>query len=414
MLNKIIMPPGGQTTNESQICRWNKHVGDRIQRGDILFEVETDKATLDVESYCEGILLQTCFDEGDSVEAGTVVAYIGEEADRSLIPANSAETPDACSSQPSMHQAVELDEEYLPIIKPVSSDPVPTQPISTAPRPSHILASPAAKKTAREMNVDIDELGEKLGVAIVKVGHVLDAVPPSSSVESEYELITPSRMRTTIARRMTQSAAVPVFTAEITVDMTCCIEMRNRLNEALADRNLKVSYNDILMKCMAAAIDKTPIINASWTDEGIRRYRRVHCGLAVGVEAGLVVPVVRDAQDKSIVQIAKTNAANIDKARSGTLSPEEQTGGTITLSNLGMFGIHRFTAILNPPEACILAVGAVKEQPVTENGQVVSRSIMNITASFDHRIIDGAVGAAFLKDLRILLESPDLLLLSLR
>ena len=414
MLNKIVMPSGGQTTNESLIYRWNKHVGDRIKRGDILFEIETDKAALEVESYCEGTLLKTFFEEGDSVAAGTVVAYIGEEGDLPEAAEESEGKTDISSKQSDEQNADQPDEEYIPIIKTPSSDQQQSQPDTIGRTQADILASPAAKKAAKELNVDINELGKTLGVEIVKINHVLNAVSQSSSDKSEYELIKPSRMRTTIARRMIQSAAVPAFTAEITVNMARCIQARNRINGALSRENLKISYNDILMKCIATAIGKVPSINTSWTDEGIRKYNNVHCGLAVGIEDGLVVPVVRDVQNKSIVEIAQTNAENIDKARQGTLSPEEQEGGTITLSNLGMFGLNSFTAILNPPEACILAVGAIIEQPAIVNGEVFAQPTMSICGSFDHRVIDGATGASFLKELQTLLESPDLLLLSLR
>lgn len=192
--------------------------------------------------------------------------------------------------------------------------------------------------------------------------------------------------------------------------MTQCISLRRKLNDFLKDDEIKVSFNDILMKCASKAIEKYPFINARYGEEKITIYKNVHFGLAVSVEGGLVVPVVRQTNKKTILEIARENMNNIHKARNNQLQPADLTGGTITLSNLGMFGIDCFTAIINQPESCILAVGQIAEKPVSRNGQITSRQMMTITASFDHRLIDGAVGASFLKEMKLLLENPELLL----
>lgn len=410
MLNKIIMPPGGQTTDELRIFRWLKHEGDRIGKGDILFEVETDKATLNVESFCEGILLRTCFSEGDTVETGIAVAYIGEEEDRALLPIVQNGMSGISGKTANGQCGIGENEAQISIPGLQSDPPITKTCIFPGTDDSLALASPAARKAAKEFHVDIGELGKSLGLKVVKVNHVLDTAMKPAVPESEYELILPTRMRAAIARRMTQSAAIPSFGAEIEVDMTECVRMRDRINEALKDQHIHVSFSDILMKGIAAAVGRTPAVNASWTNQGIKQYKRVHCGLAVAAEAGLVVPVVRDVQKISVARIAALNAENVEKARRFELSTEELSGGTITLSNLGMYGISRFMALINPPEACIVAAGAIQTRPVYENSEVKLRSLMNLTATFDHRVVDGAVGAAFLSNLRALLESPLLLL----
>ena len=233
----------------------------------------------------------------------------------------------------------------------------------------------------------------------------------TSDMEESYFIET-SPMRKTIAKRMTESVTkVPHFMVSIEIDMTQCIILKKKLNDYLEEGKVRISFNDILMKCVSKAIEKYPFINAMYGEEKIKIHKNVHFGLAVSVEGGLVVPVVRQTNKKTIIEIARENMNNIHKARNNQLPPADLTGGTITLSNLGMFGIDCFTAIINQPESCILAVGQIAEKPVSRDGQITSRPMMTITASFDHRVIDGAVGAAFLKEVKLLLENPELLLI---
>lgn len=387
----ITMPPGGQTTDQSLIAGWHKKVGDPVKRGDVLFEIETDKATLEVESYCEGILRAMLYQEGDLVTTGEVVAYVGspEEALPDQPTAETLSEPDQVDDDPA-------EEEYRPII--------PAMPVTNA------LASPKAKKAARNHGVDLAVL--PISEKAIKYQDVMASVSSAVPVKevTDYEVIALTQMRRTIARRMSESVSTaPHYTVSMDIDMTACMALRSRINNYLAGQS-KVAYHDLLMKCTAKAIEAFPLINASFKEEEIRRYKTVNIGLAVALDSGLVVPVVKDVDSKSLTQIAGENREHILEAQQGNLKQEEMSGGTITISNLGMFGVDHFTAVINQPESCILAVGAIIEKPVALDGQVVLRPMMNITASFDHRLIDGAVGARFLRKVRELMEQPELLL----
>lgn len=410
-MNKIIMPSGGQTTDESEIVKWHKKVGDPVKRGDVLFEIETDKATLEVESYCEGYLRAAYYQEGDKVAAGEIVAYVGGEQE--ALPQE--EGAKAEQPQETAPQAVEEEEEeYQPIMgkRPQAAASASSQQ-KTAPEPAQAqgkpLASPRAKQAARERGVDLQKVVPgPLGV--IKYQNVLDYLEQKSADESDYEDVPLSSMRRTIARRMRESMDLaPHYTVSMDVDMGACIALRKKINDYLGGE-VKVSFNDLLAKCVAKAVEAYPLINSSYLDDCIRMHRHVHVGLAVGVENGLLVPVVRSVDQLSLAQIARQNTENIQKAKAGKLAPSDMSGGTITISNLGMFDVDHFTAVINQPESCILAVGRIAERAVSVNHTIVSREMMNITASFDHRGIDGAVGAQFLRQVKRLLEQPELLL----
>lgn len=411
-MNKIIMPSGGQTTDESEIVKWHKKVGDSVQRGDVLFEIETDKATLEVESYCEGYLRAAYYQEGDKVAAGEIVAYVGGQ-DEAL---PQEEGTKAAPPEQAAVQTVEEEEEeeYQPIMgkRPQADAPVPPQP-KAVPGPSEVqgkpLASPRAKQAARENGVDLQKVAPgPLGV--IKYQNVLDYLECQKAEQSDYEDVPLSSMRRTIARRMRESVDVaPHYTVSMDVDMGACIALRKKINDYLGGE-VKVSFNDLLAKCVAKAVEAYPLVNSSYLDDCIRMHRHVHVGLAVGVDNGLLVPVVRNVDQLSLAQIARQNTENIQKAKAGKLAPNDMSGGTITISNLGMFDVDHFTAVINQPESCILAVGRIAERAVSVDHTIVSRDMMNITASFDHRVIDGAVGAQFLRQVKRLLEQPELLL----
>ena len=416
MLKEITMPAGGQTTDTSVVGTWLVKQGDKVKRGDPLLEIETDKATLTVESFAKGTVLAILVEEGDQASAGDVIAYIGEESDlpelEKRLKGEKAEAPEEDGTQKASPQAAAAGEEaeYQPI------DPSsPVRYVSGKEDLGEIKAMPNAKKIAREQQVSLRDVAEFAGKSILKrqdVQAYLDQEGKNAAEVKEPEdtRIPLTTMRKVIARRMLESSAnIPSFQATVEVDMTNCIALRGAVNAGRKEG--KISYNDILFKCMEAAIRRYPYLNASYTDEAILVHKDVNIGLAVSVEAGLVVPVNKKVNGKGIEEIAADNRTNIQKAREGKLAPEDMSGGTITLSNLGMYPVTEFNAIINPPEVCILAVGAMEEKPVWEDGQWKPVPVMKITGSFDHRVIDGAYGAQFLAELKKIMENPALALM---
>lgn len=416
MLKEITMPAGGQTTDTSVVGTWLVKQGDKVKRGDPLLEIETDKATLTVESFAKGTVLAILVEEGDQASAGDVIAYIGEESDlpelEKRLKGEKAEAPEEAGTQKASPQAAAAGEEaeYQPI------DPSsPVRYVSGKEELGEIKAMPNAKKIAREQQVSLRDVAEFAGKSILKrqdVQAYLDqeGKDAAKAKEAEDTRIPLTTMRKVIARRMLESSAnIPSFQATVEVDMTNCIALRGAVNAGRKEG--KISYNDILFKCMEAAIRRYPYLNASYTDEAILVHKDVNIGLAVSVEAGLVVPVNKKVNGKGIEEIAADNRTNIQKAREGKLAPEDMSGGTITLSNLGMYPVTEFNAIINPPEVCILAVGAMEEKPVWEDGQWKPVPVMKITGSFDHRVIDGAYGAQFMAELKKIMENPALALM---
>jgi pyruvate dehydrogenase E2 component (dihydrolipoamide acetyltransferase) len=405
MLHKITMPDAGQTTDQLVVARWLKKVGEAVARGDVLLEVETDKATVSVESFAQGKLLKRMAEAGETATAGDVIAWVGEEADL----AAAAEAKPAAAAPPATPS---------PAVQAAAAGSAPRP----AGKPGWVVASPAARKAARELGLDLAEIARSTGRPVVKRADVLAfrapqraaALPPPAPDRSPdpaaFELVRPSRTRQAIAARMVQSVTtIPAFTLEAEVDMSRCAALRKELNGRKGD--VRIAYHDLVAKCVAAAAKRHPLVNASWREDGIRLYRSVNVGLAVARDEGLVVPVVKDVGGKGLEAVARENAQNVAAVRGGTVRPEALEGGTITLSNLGMFPVRRFTAIINPPQSCIVALGAIADRPAWIDGAWAARPTLCVTASFDHRVLDGAEGAAFLKDLQELLESPAMLLL---
>lgn len=461
MIKEIKMPAGGQTTDVSVVGTWLVKCGDKVKRGDALLEIETDKATLTVESFAKGTVLALLASEGDRAAAGEVIALIGDESDREE--ANKrlsgdgtvqGQSPKAEKASPGPSQAgdTEWEEEYQPIDKNAprrmktdrygrstsadgsaqtapgpSAQTAPGASAQAEPKPADIKAMPNAKLLAKENHISLTDVAKAAGKTILKRQDVRafleqrsleDAqagkLPENSPVtdnpaESRETRIPFTNMRRIIARRMLESAQnIPVFTATVEIDMTQCISLRKQINSGKDDR--KVSYNDILFKCIEAALRAWPYVNASCAEEEIILHRDVNIGLAVSIDGGLVVPVVHKVGEKSITQISARNRENVRKAREGKLLPQDMSGGTITLSNLGIYPVTQFTAIINPPESCILAVGAMEEKPVLTDGTWKAVPVMKLTGSFDHRIIDGAYGAGFLSELKKMIENPALAL----
>ena len=421
MLKEITMPAGGQTTDVSTIGTWLVKKGDKVKRGDPLLEIETDKATLTVESFAKGTVLDILVEEGDEVSAGTVIAYIGEEGD---LPAggaaqsggavqsvdtsqtdSTAQTGGISQTGAQTGKSQDSEEEYQPIDK--------NEPWRYA---RVIKAMPNAKLIARENGISLEEVADYAGKDILKrqdVNGYLESQKQKTDIVktevAEDEIIPLTKMRKVIAKRMLESSqTIPTFQITVEVDMTQCIALRKLVNGAKDD--IKLSFNDILFKCMEAAIRKFPYINSSYTDEAIIVHKDVNIGLAVSIDHGLVVPVSKQINRKNMEEISLVNKENIAKARSGKLSPEDMSGGTITLSNLGMYPVSQFNAIINPPEVCILAVAATEDKPVLVNGEWKAVPTMKITGTFDHRVIDGAYGAEFLAELKKIIETPALAL----
>lgn len=400
MLNKILMPSGGQTTDELVILQWDKKVGDFVKQGDILFEIETDKANLTVESYAEGTLLEIIHGDGAHVKAGETVAYIGEVADKLSF------------ENKNKQQTAEKKDPVQTSLPVENRDVKQSMPMKQG---AKIAASPLAKSTAREENINIQDVATFVSKSLIKKDDVrrylVHLKNGSGTDKSDFYFVDVTSMRKTIARRMKESVLIsPHYFLSVDIDMTEVVVLRSKLND-IGRTHVKITYNDIIMKVVAKAIAWHPFINSTFQDNRIKIYKNVNFGLAIAVDAGLVVPVIKNVNNKSLGEIAQANAANVEKARSGKLNESDFSGGTITLSNLGMYGMKEFTAIINQPESCILAVGAIIEKPVSINRKVEIRDIMNLTGSFDHRVIDGAVGAAFLQDVKRILETPHMLVL---
>ncbi|MCC5931418.1 MAG: pyruvate dehydrogenase complex dihydrolipoamide acetyltransferase [Cyclobacteriaceae bacterium] len=414
----ITMPKMSDTMTEGTIASWQKKVGDTVSAGDILAEVETDKATMELEAYEDGKLLYIGVEEGNSVAVDGIIAIIGEEgADyKKLLKAHASKGSAAKKEVP----ASDVKEEAKP--KAAEKKEETAQEESSDER---IKASPLAKKLAEEKGYKISDIkGSGEGGRIIK--RDVENFTPSKQTEAEapaadkaksqaiqlpqvvgeekYEEVKVSQMRKIIAKRLAESKfTAPHFYLTMEINMDKAVEARKSINEIAP---LKISFNDIVIKAVAATLRRHPKVNAAWLGDKIRYNQHIHIGVAVAVEEGLLVPVVRFADSKSLSHIAAEVKELGEKARNKQLQPQDWEGNTFTISNLGMFGIEEFTAIINPPDACILAVGAIREVPVVKNEQVVPGNTMKVTLSCDHRVVDGAVGSAFLQTLKGLLEDP--------
>lgn len=414
MANIIRMPKLSDTMTDGTVAVWHKKVGDKVKSGELLAEIETDKATMEFESYEDGILLHIGIEKGKSAPVDSLLAIIGKEGEdiSGLLSGGSAPAaPAAATPTPTPSPA--------PTPSP-SPTPTPSPAPAVVAEMSHssngrLKASPLAKKIADEKGIDISMVaGSGDGGRIVR--RDVESFTPSAApakaatfiaaapgVES-YTEESVSNMRKTIARRLAESKfSAPHFYLTMEIDMDGAIAARTAINAA---GDVKISFNDMVIKACAMALRKHPKINASWRVETIRYNQHVHIGVAVAVEEGLLVPVVRFADSKGFAQIGSEVKVFADKAKNKKLQPSDWEGNTFTISNLGMFGIDEFTAIINPPDACILAVGAIKQVPIVKGGAVVPGNIMKVTLSCDHRVVDGASGAAFLQDVKRYLENP--------
>jgi pyruvate dehydrogenase E2 component (dihydrolipoamide acetyltransferase) len=409
MAEVIRMPKMSDTMTEGVIHTWLKKVGDDIKPGDILAEVETDKATMELENYVKGTLLHIGVPDGGTVPVDAIIAIVGQKGEdiSALLQDNVA--------------SVKAQNNTLPVAEsiPVAEEAKKSE-VKTAINDGRIKASPLAKKLAQEKGIDLAAVhGSGDNGRIVKrdveqfkdtskSASVKEIELPSIVAEESFHEVPVSQMRKVIARRLSESKnTAPHFYLTTSINMDNAIAARKKMNEI---SNFKISVNDIIIKAVALALRKNPNVNASWLGDKIRYNHHINIGVAVAIDDGLIVPVVKFADNKSIAHISAEVKQLVDKAKNKKLQPNEFEGNTFTISNLGMYGIDEFTAIINPPDACILAVGAAKETVIAESGVMKIANVMKVTLSCDHRVVDGAVGSAFLQTLKTLLEDPVMML----
>ena len=414
----VFMPRLSDTMTEGVIAAWQKNIGDTVKKGDVLADIETDKATMELESYKDGVLLYQGAKAGEKILVNDLLCIIGKEG----LDVNAIV---AAVKNGGGKQAAE--------VKQAETIPAPATSVANNSQPStqqevvnegRIFVSPLAKKLAQEKGIDLKYVkgtGDNGRItksdienyqpqaasntpqqAIASVATAPAASVPAGTVS--FDEVPVSQMRKTIARRLSESLfTAPHFYLTMSINMDPAVAARTKLNET---SKVKISFNDLLLKATAVALKQHPKVNSSWLGDKIRYNHHVNIGVAVAVDEGLLVPVVRFADGLSLSQIAVQVKDYAQKAKDKKLQPSDWEGSTFTISNLGMFGIDQFTAIINPPDACILAVGGISQEPVVKNGQIVPGNIMKVTLSCDHRVVDGATGAAFLQTLKSLLEEP--------
>ena len=420
MAKDILMPLLSPSMTEGTLVKWLKKEGDAVKSGDVLAEVETDKATMDLEAFDSGILRKILVQEGAKVPVQSKIGIIGAKDEKIDESAAAAPAPAAPAAEAKSAPAPEVKKEE-------TAKPAPAAAPAASPAPSgeRVKASPLAKKIAADSGLALASLtGTGPGGRIVK-NDVLNAPKNGHSgggrsifgsgpvaKEGSTKLST---MRSVIAKRLLESkTTIPHFYLEIEVDAKPMMELRAQLNDTLGKLTppVKLSLNDLVLKAAAEAVRRVPAVNASFEGDSIRQFPDVQLSFAVAIAEGLITPIIKEAQNKSLVQISGEAKSLAGKAKEGKLKPEEFQGGTFTVSNLGMLGIDSFCAIINPPQAAILAVGNIVKKPVVDaNDNIVVGLRQSFTLSCDHRVVDGAVGAAYLKELRELIEKPALLLL---
>lgn len=425
MAEVIVMPKLSDTMTEGVVAEWHKKVGDSVEAGELLAEIETDKATMDFESFYDGTLLYIGIKEGETAPINEVLAIIGEKGeDIEALLAESkkggkakAEKETAPSPAPKEEKTVEV--ETAPVaVQETKQAPQPTAPTSqnVVADGERIFASPLAKKLAQEKNIDLHNInGSGDNGRIVKrdienynpqavVANSAKTIGGSGQLSESFQDENVSQMRKTIAKRLAESKfTAPHFYLTMDIDMDNAIAARKSVN---AQDGVKISFNDIVIKAVAIALRKHPQINSAWMGDKIRHNEHIHIGVAVAVPDGLLVPVVRFADTKGLMQIGTEVKEFAQKAKDKKLQPSDWEGNTFTISNLGMYGIEEFTAIINPPDSCILAVGGIKQVPVVKNGQVVPGNVMRVTLSCDHRVVDGVSGSEFLNTFKSYMENP--------
>lgn len=424
MAEIVKMPKLSDTMTEGVVSKWHKKVGDTVKNGDLLAEIETDKATMEFESFQDGVLLYRGIEEGQATPVDAVLAILGaagedykpllEEYNKSLGKPAEAEAPKAeAKAEAAPVAETKAEEKPAPVAekKVVVAAAPPLSKEETAGPDGRLKASPLAKALAEEKGINLNTIkGSGDGGRVVKrdIENYKGSFVSLASMEESYTEVPVSQMRKTIAKRLAESKfSAPHFYITMDIEMDRCMDAREAINKIAG---VKISFNDMVIKAAAAALKDNPKVNSSWLGDRIRYNNHIHIGMAVAVEDGLLVPVIRFADAKTLTQIATETKELGGKAKEKKLQPADWEGNTFTISNLGMFGVEEFTAIINPPDSCILAVGGIKQVPVVKNGQIVAGNMMRVTLSCDHRAVDGALGAKFLVSLKNYLENPVLLL----
>jgi len=425
MATKVHMEALSPTMEEGQVVKWLKAEGDEVSNGEVLAEIETDKATMELVARGDGVLRRILLAEGSTAPVGDVIAVIAAADEDISDVAGEEGAPKKAGkekvseSKEDGDEAKDNDDESRPDLVEEGDSAVAKSEESSG----RVKASPVARRLAEEEGLELKSIeGSGPGGRIVKrdVERAAREAPAAGTdkpsfaprfvapeSEEDYQDLPLSQMRKTIAKRLVESIGpVPHFFLTVDVNMERAVEARKKVNDLLEPEGVKVSFNDIVLKATASALRKHPECNAHWGGDHIRQFNRVHLGVAVAIEDGLITPIVRDAHLKGLAEIGPEVRELAGRARKKRLKPEEYTGATFSVSNLGMFGIEEFTAVINPPEAGILAVGALEERAVVENGEVRVQPRMKVTMSCDHRVIDGALGAAFLRTLKAILEEP--------
>jgi pyruvate dehydrogenase E2 component (dihydrolipoamide acetyltransferase) len=423
MADELVMPRLSDTMERGTIARWIKQEGDAFKNGDVLAEIETDKALMELSAYDDGVILKILVPDGGEAELGAPIAITGEAGEE--VPAELLTAPAATVVEPTPESPSESSE----------AAPATMPAVAAAPSSTEVRASPIARKLASENGIDLRVLagkgsGPEGRIVKVDVERLVGKVAPAGgaapapasgptpapakpvppALAGEVRIEKPSSMLKAIAQRMGESnGPIPHFYVESKIDMEKALELRKDLNDALAGE-VKVSVTDMIIRACALALKENPDVHRSWVAEGLAYHLHANVGIAVALDEGLIVPVVKHADELSLVEIARASQDLAERARSGRLLQAEIEGGTFTVSNLGMFGVTRFMAIINPPEPAILAVGATVDTPVVRDGEVVVRPIMTVTLSCDHRATSGAGGALLLQSLKRCLEQPVLLM----
>jgi pyruvate dehydrogenase E2 component (dihydrolipoamide acetyltransferase) len=431
MAEKFLMPKLSPTMEEGQIARWVINEGDSFDAGETLAEVDTDKATMEMTALTGGTLLKILKNAGDTAALGEAIAITGKKGEdisallsesRPVGTSAGGQSAQQEAPQPKSEAVAATTETSLPV--GIASVPRQTKPTTTAaPTNGRLIVSPIAARMAAENNLDLKTIrGSGPNGRIIKrdIEIALEGSSRPSAISSQAIQFTPStqvgasayreeptsQMRRVIASRLAESIGpIPTFYLTVEIEMDACLELRRQVNASISEEQ-KISVNDIIVKAAAMALVKHPFANSSYQDKTIRFYNQADIGVAVAIDEGLITPVVRGANLKGFLEIAAEIKSLAAKAKAKRLQPDEYTGATFSISNLGMFGIKEFTAIINPPEAGILAVGGAQPTPVVRDGEITVRSIMNVTMSCDHRVIDGATGARFLQTFKQMLEQP--------
>lgn len=424
MAEIVRMPRLSDTMTEGTVAKWHKKVGDKISEGDLLADIETDKATMEFESFQEGVLLYIGVEESKTAEVDSILAILGDAGENideilkndSATTSNDSKEPlvikdDEDNTSDLFEQSKKITVDNKQNSKIESNFEPQVNDLESSSALQRKKVSPLAKKMAKDKGVDLNSLqgsgtyGRIIKRDIEKINSTLSGLNNNIGITHEkFQEIPLSQMRKTIAKRLaTSKFSAPHFYLSMTINCDKLVDTRNSIN---AKKNTKISFNDIIVKAVSLALRENPNINSSWYDDKIKINDHINIGIAVAVDDGLLVPVVRYTDTKNIFQISSEIKTFVKKAKDKKLTPSDWEGSTFTISNLGMYGIDDFTAIINSPDSCILAVGGINDHPVIKNGKVIPGKLMKLTLSCDHRVVDGATGASFLNTLKAFLENP--------